>query len=54
MRAFIPGSDGYADPGSGCTDFRGSTIIEGAGHWVHQERPAEVNAALLAFLQSLE
>ena len=53
VRAFIPGSDGYADPGSGCTDFRGSTIIEGAGHWVHQERPAEVNAALLAFLNSL-
>ena len=54
VRAFIPGSDGYADPGSGCTDFRGSTIIEGAGHWVHQERPAEVNAALTAFLESLK
>jgi pimeloyl-ACP methyl ester carboxylesterase len=24
--------------------------IEGAGHWLQQERPAEVNAALLAFL----
>jgi pimeloyl-ACP methyl ester carboxylesterase len=31
-------------------DFRGATIVEGAGHWVQQERPAEVNAALLAFL----
>ena len=50
VRAFIPGGDGYADPGSGCTDFRGSTIIEGAGHWVHQERPAEVNAALTRLL----
>jgi pimeloyl-ACP methyl ester carboxylesterase len=25
-------------------------IIEGAGHWIQQERPEEVNAALLAFL----
>jgi pimeloyl-ACP methyl ester carboxylesterase len=54
VRAFIPGIDGYADPGAACTDFRGSTIVPGAGHWVHQERPAETNAALLAFLQSLE
>ena len=53
VRAFIPGSDGYADPGAACTDFRGSTIVPGAGHWVHQEKPAEVNAALLAFLESL-
>jgi len=34
-------------------DLRGTVIIEGAGHWVQQERPAEVNAALLSFLQSL-
>ncbi len=53
VRAFVPGNDGYADPGAACTDFRGSTIVPGAGHWVHQERPAETNAALLAFLQSL-
>jgi pimeloyl-ACP methyl ester carboxylesterase len=26
-------------------------IIEGAGHWVQQERPEEVNAALLKFLR---
>ena len=54
VRAFIPGNDGYADPGAACTDFRGSTIVPGAGHWVHQERPAETNAALLTFLQLLE
>jgi hypothetical protein len=30
----IPGVDSYADPGAGCTDFRGSTIIGSAGHWV--------------------
>jgi pimeloyl-ACP methyl ester carboxylesterase len=26
-------------------------IIEGAGHWVQQERPDEVNEALLRFLR---
>ena len=34
-------------------DFRGATIIEGAGHWVQQEAPAETNGALLAFLGTL-
>ena len=33
-------------------DFRGATVIDGAGHWVQQERPAETNAALLSFLSS--
>ena len=31
-------------------DDRGTVLIEGAGHWVQQEKPAEVNAALLEFL----
>jgi|HubBroStandDraft_1064217.scaffolds.fasta_scaffold89235_2 pimeloyl-ACP methyl ester carboxylesterase len=31
-------------------DFRGGTVVEGAGHWVQQEKPDEVNAALLQFL----
>jgi pimeloyl-ACP methyl ester carboxylesterase len=53
VRTMLPGIDSYDDPGAACTDFRGSTIIEGAGHWVHQEAPAEVNAALDAFLASL-
>jgi pimeloyl-ACP methyl ester carboxylesterase len=35
-------------------DHRGNTIVDGAGHWVQQEAPDEVNAALLAFLGSLE
>jgi len=34
-------------------DFRGATVVEGAGHWVQQEKPAETNAALLAFLDSV-
>ncbi len=53
VRAMVPGIDAFADPGAGCTDFRGSTIIPGAGHWVQQEAPAAVNAALGAFLASL-
>jgi pimeloyl-ACP methyl ester carboxylesterase len=34
-------------------DLRGSTIVPGAGHWVQQEKPQEVNAALLEFLAGL-
>jgi len=34
-------------------DFRGAAIIEGAGHWTQQERPAEFNEALLGFLRTL-
>jgi len=26
-------------------------IVDGAGHWVQQERPDEVNAALVQFLK---
>jgi pimeloyl-ACP methyl ester carboxylesterase len=34
-------------------DHRGTTMIDGAGHWVQQEKPDQVNAALLAFCNSL-
>jgi pimeloyl-ACP methyl ester carboxylesterase len=34
-------------------DFRGITSIEGAGHWIQQERPQETNEALVEFLSSL-
>jgi pimeloyl-ACP methyl ester carboxylesterase len=53
VRFMVPGSDMYADPGGACTDFRGSTLVPGVGHWVQQEAPGEVNAALDAFLDSL-
>jgi pimeloyl-ACP methyl ester carboxylesterase len=36
--------DGWLD------DHRGTVLIDGAGHWVQQERPGEVNDALTAFL----
>jgi len=35
-------------------DDRGTTIVDGAGHWVQQEAPTEVNAALLTFLGGLD
>jgi pimeloyl-ACP methyl ester carboxylesterase len=35
------------------TDHRGDVMIDGAGHWVQQEKPAEVNRALIDFLMSL-
>jgi pimeloyl-ACP methyl ester carboxylesterase len=53
VRHFIPGGDLYEAPGAACPDFRGSTIVPGAGHWVQQEAPEPVNAALEAFLAGL-
>jgi pimeloyl-ACP methyl ester carboxylesterase len=34
-------------------DHRGTVLIDGAGHWVQQEKPDEVNAALLGFLDAV-
>lgn len=34
-------------------ELRGQVLIETAGHWVQQEAPAEVNAALIGFLRGL-
>jgi pimeloyl-ACP methyl ester carboxylesterase len=36
--------------GGTCTDMRFCDLIAGAGHWVQQEQPAAVTAALLRFL----
>lgn len=36
----------------GCTDLRGIHLVEGAGHWVQQERADEVNRLLVEFLTS--
>jgi pimeloyl-ACP methyl ester carboxylesterase len=33
-----------------CTKMIGCHLIEGAGHWVQQEQPAEVSRLLLQFL----
>ena len=37
-----------------CTDLRGIHLVEGAGHWVQQESPEQVNALLIDFLQSVD
>ncbi|MEO1082307.1 MAG: alpha/beta fold hydrolase [Pseudomonadota bacterium] len=51
----------YQSPGefermqnSACTDMRGAHFIDGAGHWVQQEKPEDVSRRLVAFLESLE
>ncbi|MCY4121876.1 MAG: alpha/beta hydrolase, partial [Acidobacteria bacterium] len=36
-----------------CTDLRGLHLLDGAGHWVQQERSAEVTRLVLDFLASL-
>ena len=36
-----------------CEDYRGTTLVAGAGHWVQQEAPRAVIAAASSFLQTL-
>ena len=47
---FIPGIDLIEVMRQRVADLRLVRIIDGAGHWIQQERPAEVNAALLEWL----
>jgi pimeloyl-ACP methyl ester carboxylesterase len=35
-------------------DLRGVALIPNTGHWVQQERPAETNAAMIEFFQSVK
>jgi pimeloyl-ACP methyl ester carboxylesterase len=35
-----------------CTSMIGCHLVDGAGHWVQQEQPAEVSRLLLAFLRA--
>ncbi|MFN0094512.1 MAG: alpha/beta fold hydrolase [Dehalococcoidia bacterium] len=35
-------------------NLRGSIILDGVGHWTQQERPEEVNAAIVGFIKSLD
>ena len=44
-------------PGDGnplLSDYRGTVLIDDAGHWVQQEKAAETNAALLDFLERIK
>lgn len=54
VRFFVADRDAYENVDSLCSDLRLNRIIEGAGHWVQQERPIEVNSALLEFLESIK
>ena len=53
VRKFVPGVDIFSYADSACDDFRSSTIIPGVGHWVQQEAPDAVNAALTEFVSGL-
>jgi pimeloyl-ACP methyl ester carboxylesterase len=50
VKQFMPAEamDGWV------TDLHAVIQVDGAGHWVQQERPDEVNDALLGFLGSLD
>ena len=37
-----------------CSHMLGCHLIDGAGHWVQQEQPAEVNRLLLQFLRQAQ
>lgn len=50
----IPGVDMVELMRKQCADLRYVRLMEDAGHWLQQERPAEVNAALLEFLRGLQ
>jgi pimeloyl-ACP methyl ester carboxylesterase len=50
---FFPGVDMVDLMRKQCADLRLVRLFEDAGHWLQQERPAEVNAALLEFLDGL-
>ena len=51
---FVPGVDMVENMKRWVDDLRVCEIIDGAGHWVQQERPKEVNVALLKFLGTLD
>lgn len=51
---FVPNVDLVQNMKRWTDDLRICELIDGAGHWIQQERPVEVNAILLRFLRSLE
>ena len=50
----------YQEPGAlentanVCIDFRGVSLVEGAGHWVNSERPDESAKEILDLIESLK
>jgi len=51
--SFVPGVDLVEVMRQHVADLRLVRIIDGAGHWIQQERPNEVNAALLEWLRGI-
>jgi pimeloyl-ACP methyl ester carboxylesterase len=51
--AFFPGVDLVGLMREHAADLRVVRLFENAGHWIQQERPAEVNTALLEFLEGV-
>ncbi|MGD2139947.1 MAG: alpha/beta hydrolase [Burkholderiales bacterium] len=51
---FVPGVDLVENMKRWVDDLRVCDIIEGAGHWVQQERAPQVNASLMKFLATLD
>ena len=47
----IPGA--YDVAGAFMPNLKKKVIIPGAGHWIQQERPKEINEILVEFLKSL-
>ena len=49
MRRFMPAEAMHG----WVTDLRAEIVVPGAGHWVQQQAPEAVNAALLEFLSTI-
>ncbi|CAM4196160.1 alpha/beta hydrolase [Novosphingobium lubricantis] len=47
------GADAIAQADQHMSNWMGSRIVSGAGHWIQQEKPGEVNSILLEFLHSV-
>lgn len=48
------GAEARARASEVISDYRGETVIQGCGHWIQQERPAETNRLLEDFLAGLD
>ena len=51
--AFPGAADHLANMKQWVPELRAIKMLPGCGHWTQQERPQEVNAALVEFLQAL-
>jgi hypothetical protein len=57
-RSFLTGDRGFQShslrPESLVRALHATVILPGCGHWTQQERPAEVSAAMIDFIQCLD